>query len=118
MAAFLETWGPLRKFRKPVRDAMGNLSRPSIHMHCGKCESEQTFTTAVAWWDRYDKPHEMTVAKYTCAGCGTFGRVFFLEFGSDASVPFVRKLGQKPDWQAPIDPQVAGLLGTNEVVFR
>lgn len=115
MTEFLEEWAPLRKYRKAISQA-GVRARPSIRMQCPRCDSLQTFV---------NKPPPNTstyftlapgleLARYMCAGCNNFERLFFLQLGSD----YIRKMGQYPDWEAPLDPSLLGLLGESEAMFR
>ncbi len=127
MAEFLELWAPLRKYRKPVADDLGNMARPSIHMSCGRCRTDQTFVS-VGYEDKYGKyadryqwierPWDALVARYICAACKQYGRLFFLETGRDGDHRFIRKLGQNPDWQAAISPDVASALGNHAFLFQ
>lgn len=127
MAEFLELWAPLRKYRKPVADDLGNMARPAIRMPCAVCSTDQTFVS-VGYEDKYGKytelyqwiehPWDAFVAHYICAACGKYGRLFFLEIGGDGEHQFIRKLGQKPDWQAAIPADVASALGDHAVLFR
>ena len=77
-AVFLETYPLYRRFKLPV-SSFGTLSRPSVHMHCAECQSEQTFNMSNKYNDGYTFPSEaaygkVTWARYTCAACGTPGR--------------------------------------------
>jgi len=127
MAQFLEKWSPLRKYRKPVCDELRNMARPSIHMYCPQCESEQTFINLgsdarkgnhSSLFERVGEPFEVLLARYLCAGCKEFGRFFVLETGEVDGNQFIRKIGQKPDWEAVIEPRLLDTLGLHEAIFR
>lgn len=127
MAEFLERWAPLRRYRKPVSDELGNMARPAIHMSCAHCESEQTFINLGSQsrdgsrselYEWVDDPFDVMLAKYLCAGCQEFGRLFVLESGKADGKRFIRKIGQKPDWEVTLDTQLAKVLGTRESLFR
>jgi hypothetical protein len=125
MVQFLETWAPLRKFREPLWDSRGNRARPSIHMRCDVCNSAQTFIVCndpnsnMSWFfERIEEPFEAELWRYLCMGCRRFGRLFFLAIGTDVKGRYVRKLGQKPEWEASLDPELKRLLGESAVMFR
>jgi hypothetical protein len=123
MARFLETWAPLRKFREPVADNLGNRASPNLNMHCPRCVGTQTFVhegdPSGSPCTRVESPSYAEVWRYRCAKCRAFGRLFFLEYGKDKTGTLVvRKLGQKPEWEAPVDARLAGLLGEHEPLFK
>lgn len=123
MIEFLEEWSPLRRYWKPVVDSLGNMERPSIHMHCPQCGSGQTFVNAgsegtYSLYEWLSAPYEVYLARYLCASCQKFGRLFVLETGHVDGRGFIRKIGQKPDWEASLDANVARVLGPHEVLFR
>jgi len=127
MAEFLETWAPLRKYRKPVSDDLGNMARPPLRMPCCFCGSDQTFLSAgyedahgqhTGSYQWIERPWDALVARYICAACRMYGWLFFLETGGDGDQQFIRKLGQTPDWQAAIPDEVASALGEHATLFR
>lgn len=127
MAEFLELWPPLRKYRKPVADDLGNMARPAIRMPCAVCGFDQTFVNVgcennygqrTVRYQLIESPWNALIARYICAGCEKYGRLFFLETGGDGEHRVIRKLGQKPDWQAAISPDVASALGNQAFLFR
>src|SRR5262245_44745982 len=80
---FLQTWAPLRKFRKPIADNLSNRARPSLHMYCERCDSEQTFNIQndpnSGWFYLAIKqPYEVELWRYLCTGCRSWGRLFML----------------------------------------
>jgi len=125
-ADFFETWAPLRKFRKPIHDDLGNRSRPSIHMHCPTCASEQTYVSRndpksdINWYvELFEEPWKNAeMWRFVCMGCRRFGRLFFIESGEDERGWYQRKLGQKPEWEAAIEPELDKLLGAHAKMFR
>jgi hypothetical protein len=125
MVEFLEHWAPLRKFRRPIADDLGNRARPSLHMQCLVCGSAQTFiprddpNSKINWfYQTIEEPYDAELWRYLCMGCRRFGRLFFLERGKDQNGQYIRKLGQKPAWEASIDPQLNALLGEHAAMFR
>src|SRR3954465_13582859 len=124
MARFLETWAPLRKFREPISDSLGNRAHPSIHMYCDTCDSAQTFIAQNDphqnnfSYERIEKPYDAELWRYRCMGCRNAGRALLLATGSDGKGDYVRKLGQKPQWEAALDPELKKLLGKNAEVYR
>ena len=127
MAEFLEKWPPLRKYRKPIADELGNRARPAIHMFCANCSTERTFVNLGSqsrhgghynFYDSLPAPFDVELARYLCAACKSFGRLFVLETGETDGKSFIRKIGQKPDWEVILEDRVVQSLGTREALFR
>jgi len=96
-------------------------------MYCPRCESEQTFVNCGSQnrdkshselYELVSDPFNVLLARYLCAGCKEFGRLFILETGKADGKRFIRKIGQKPDWEAALEPRLAKALGSRETLFR
>lgn len=125
MTKFLETWAPLRKFREPVSDNLGNRARPAINMTCPICGSTQTFNiqpepnSKIRWfYETVESPFDAELWRYACMGCKRFGRLFLLEHMKDTKGIYIRKLGQKPSWEAEVPQELRNSLGVHADVFQ
>lgn len=125
MVKFLETWAPLRKYREPVSDNLGNRARPALHMACPTCGSSQTFNVQIDprseyhyFYESVESPFDAELWRYLCMGCRRFGRTFFLEYMKDERGGYIRKLGQKPEWEAEVPSQLKDSLGPHAAMFQ
>jgi len=116
---FLESYPLYRNFSAKV-GFLQHLPKPPIHMWCGLCKSEQTFTMRNEYWGNL-KSTQLYVAKgmvvlaiYSCAACNGYQRYFLLKFGEDE----VRKVGQEPPWEIGIDKNLERVLGTHADLYK
>lgn len=110
VAEFLELWAPLRKYRKPVADDLGNMACPAIYMPCGVCPIDQTFVS-VGYEDKYGKyiqryqwiehPWDAFVARYICAACRNYGRLFSSRSAVTASIGLFASLARSQTGRQP-----------------
>lgn len=109
---FLERTPLYRKFKCEVRGTLNTIPKPPIHMHCKICKSDQTFIMTNEYYGYRDpftgSAGEIVRAEYTCAGCGTYKRIFLLGFG--AKLDYVMKVGQYPPWEISIDKNLEQTL--------
>ena len=118
---FIETYPLYQKFELefPEGQRLSDLPKPSAHMHCGICDSEQTFVLWLQYgvWDHAQNCNQgerfvgrvVVEVIYRCSSCTQFRRHFLLKF--DPEDKYVMKVGQEPPWDISIDRALAKALG-------
>jgi hypothetical protein len=77
------------------------FNKPSVHMNCKICDSEQTFRMMNDYYNvTLHKGNERSSGKilyldYVCAGCLTFQRVFLIKVSENFD--YFMKVGQYPE---------------------
>jgi hypothetical protein len=139
---FLEEYPLYRKyemtFSQPIRydqifrgtrHADEVLTRPSIHMHCPVCASEQTFTMDNHYFEAFVqgmnsaspvRPTPVTAPVafiiYRCTSCRESLRHFAIKFDSENG--YVMKVGQEPPWEITMDRALEKKLATRAHYFK
>ena len=117
---FLEN-DPLYKklqFKKAI-SAAEYIPKPSIHMYCETCKSDQTFQMVNKYFENEAYIRKFLVggtvaggitrAIYRCAGCNAFTREFLLLFSQ--GLTSVKKVGQHPPWEIKVENSLSNVLG-------
>lgn len=136
---FLENYPLYKKFVTGLNPNLHNfkdLRKPSVHLHCEHCDSEQTFNMVnnydeVDYYNNNIAPDVVVRAKYQCFGCHEFIRYFFIRFGKDIleevdengekrkkDVIYVQKVGQHPAWSIEMDKQLEKELGKHSDFYK
>ncbi len=123
---FLENYALYQKFKaeipEDIRFFEKAFGKPSVHLNCLVCDSEQTFLMAT---DSYFKAsYESTTNSngkilhldYWCAGCKTFHRSFLIKVSD--KLDYFMKVGQYPALDISIDKNISKGLGTHKELFK
>ena len=117
---FLEKYPLYRKFEIDVPYLLREIPKPSIHMFCKKCDSDQTFIMTNNYQDTKDYSAkslgEIVLMEYTCAGCSMFKRHFLIKISEQHD--YVMKVGQYLPWDISIDKNIEKLLGEHAELFK
>lgn len=116
---------------------ISDIPKPAINMNCPVCDSAQTFNMinefyvqeANSPFHRNQSPNGKNFdLDYLCMGCKNFHYFFFVEFGvtitkkKDGDLAWsdgwVRKIGQKPEWNKEIDKSLVPILGKNANIYK
>lgn len=124
---FLEQAPLYRKIHIKYPDRWNEIPKPSVHMHCEKCRSDQTFQMINKYnWEGYEHgecPLEFeAMCLYKCAACGN-ERTFLLHFEAtwdqiSYQELVVTKAGQYPPWTISIDKDLARVLEEYEDTYK
>ena len=125
---FIETYPLYRKFELefPEGQRLSDLPKPSTHMHCEICDSEQTFILWLQYgaWDHAQNRNQnerfagrvVVEVIYICSSCTQFRRHFLLRF--DPAGQYVMKVGQEPAWDISIDRALEKALGDRVEYYK
>jgi hypothetical protein len=118
---FLETFPLYRKFRAEIPDTLNKVPKPAIHMHCGVCNSEQTFNMSNDYAELFQYVNvpscgQVVRACYVCSACDRFQRQFFLKIGEKKE--YVVKVGQEPSWEIEVDKNLAAMLANHADYYK
>lgn len=114
-----------------------NLPKPAIHMHCLRCDSDQTFNMTNEYYEvdhnhNQDSVGKTLRARYLCSACKQSIRLFFIHFiGSETitvknkkgedeerSIMSMMKVGQNPSWSIKMDKELEKLLGNHSDFYK
>ena len=117
----LEEYPLYRKCPVVQADTLDLLPKPSIHMACPICRSEQTFNMANEYWEsagyaNAETPGSTVRCVYACEGCKDFRRYFFLHFLPDGSG--FMKIGQFPPWEINPDSRLIRAIGDHSDYYK
>ncbi len=117
---FLEKYSLYRKFAMTLPSNYAGLTKPSIHVECPICKSEQTFNMSSDYPSGpYGSPKiqkELVLINYRCSGCGDFVRNYLVKF--DPVGGYISKVGQEPPWDITPDPVLVKVLGSREDYYK
>lgn len=120
---FLETYPLFRKFEMDLAEVpnVASLPKPSIHMYCEECESDQTFNLMNRNYDNYlsqtrTVKNSVVAALYRCSSCNNFIRYFLFKIDSNAQR--VWKVGQYPPWSITLDSTLEKMLGNHSDYYK
>lgn len=119
---FLEKYNLYQKFHMEVPPDFTNFKKPSIHLFCESCGSEQTFNM-INEYDFYRYPSdprpskgEISLLEYKCAGCNTFERKFLMKVSD--TLDYLMKVGQYPAPDISPDKALSKVLGEHKELFK
>jgi len=137
---FLETYPLYKKFELEalsVHTILRDTPRPAIHMHCGNCESEQTFNMSNQYnetdYDIDDYINDKVLRlKYVCTACNRNTIQFFvysykrIEERVDEqtgktdkyNILYVEKVGQVPAWSIEMDKNLEKELADHATLYK
>lgn len=117
----LEDYPLYRKYPKCPWVFLNLVEKPSIHMACPTCKSDQTFIMSNEYYEGY--PNINTALRglsvraiYLCVGCKQFSRYFLIRFAEDGQS--VMKVGQEPPWAIAVDKNLERMLGGHVGTYR
>lgn len=123
---FLENYPLYQKFKTKIPDHMTNFEetfgRPSVHLKCDFCDSDQTFRLVNqsyidTCYDRnYDVVGKILHLDYRCAGCSIFHRSFLIKVSD--KLDYFMKVGQYPAWDISIDKSISTVFGKHEELYK
>src|SRR3989338_632802 len=107
---FLEKFPLYTKFETPIPSTLHLITKPTIHLFCPECKSEQTFS--IGDYNGYIggistrsknpiSSGKVILAEYRCAGCSRFCRYFLIKISEDCK--YITKVGQWPPWDISMD---------------
>ncbi len=108
---------------------LGQLPKPSIHMVCSFCDSEQTFNMDGQYYDskfEQNQPvhDQIKELRYICSGCNRGLRVFLINFVFSVpdedgnSIIVLEKVGQIPPWTIKMDSGLENILGDHSILYK
>jgi hypothetical protein len=117
----LEEYPLYRKYAGCPWHSLDQVDKPTIHMYCLVCKSEQTFFMVNQYYEGYEYSNVpidgLSVrAVYRCVGCDEYSRYFFIKF--DEAGESVMKVGQDPAWSIAIEHQLERMLGPHADTYR
>lgn len=107
------------------------LPTPAINLHCGKCESTQTYNVNES--TKYTQPHGVADdnvfrLQYICTGCHNNIREFILRFQEGSVFDEesrehiyhlqMKKIGQYPAWDIAMDKELENLLSEHADFYK
>lgn len=116
--------------------SLDKLPKPAIHMHCWRCDSDQTFNMINEYYEVDHAPDVNSVgktlrARYVCSACRESTRLFFIHFGiekikekneegkdMERQVMSMMKVGQNPSWSIEMDKELEKLLGDHSDFYK
>lgn len=123
---FLENYPLYQKFKtkipKSLKDFELTFGRPSVHLNCEVCGSDQTFrldnsSYIDTTYDRtYDMDGKILHLDYLCAGCHSFHRSFLIKVSNE--LDYLMKVGQYPAWDISIGKPISTVLGKHNELFK
>lgn len=117
---FLEKFPLYKKFKCEIPQFLSKIQKPSIHMNCKVCKSEQTFIMSNEYNEigavGRSSAGAIVRVEYTCAGCGQYERIFLLKFSD--KLDYVLKVGQEPPWEISIDKNLTKVLGDHADYYK
>ena len=117
---FLEDYSLYQKYRTTVPEHLNDFKKPTIHMYCDECKSEQTFIMEGNYFDDYINLHcsagTLLYLDYLCAGCEKYYRYFLVKVSND--LDNLMKAGQYPEIDISIDKNVEIALGPHSKLLR
>lgn len=120
---FLETYGLYQKYETDVTEFLNQFKKPTIHMYCDECRSEQTFIMANHYpvnnsspTDRCSSAGKLVYLDYLCAGCEKFHMAFLIKISNNRD--YLMKTGQYPEIDISIDKSIEIALGQHSKLFR
>lgn len=121
---FLEEFPLYKKLEMQVPANLLDVPRPSINVHCGVCQSIQTFKMQNYYGILphtlinvpVDSAGKIVEARYLCSSCEKYEHVFLLKFDDEGS--FVKKAGQFPPWEISIGKDLAKVLGEHRQEYQ
>jgi hypothetical protein len=118
----LEEYPLYRKFQNPRgEEFLPRIEKPAIHMHCEKCDSEQTFLMTNHYFEGHgvhERPTHNAAChcRYVCTSCQEFERHFWIQYGPKSQ--WIMKVGQHPAWQITPDAVLEKTLGTRSHLYK
>ncbi len=117
---FFEHYPLYRKLAIELSAYLSTLPRPPLHVFCGECTSDQTFTMrnsyGVSSQSITPVAGSLAEVRYTCTACNKYSRYFFLAFGPAAE--WVMKVGQIPAWDITPDQTISAMLGNHASYYK
>jgi len=118
---FLEEYSLFRKLNTTIPKTLDLLAKPSINMHCHKCESIQTFNMKNEYYRPFgyaNVPSGNTNIQmiYICQSCKEFNREFYAYISPN--LDYIYKYGQYPEWEIKMDKNLEKTLGKHSQTFR
>ena len=116
---FLEGYSLYQKYKIDVPAYLNRFEKPTIHMYCGECESEQTFAMDNDYCNRsymINSAGKVLNLDYLCAGCENFNRGFLIKISDN--LDYLMKAGQYPEIDISVDKSVENVLGRHSKLFR
>lgn len=106
-----------------------DVPKPSIHMFCAICDSDQTFNMEGQYYNstfQQSQPihGQVKEVRYICSGCTQGLRIFLVSFlytspdGSGNSKVLLEKVGQIPSWSTAMDPELENILGDHSILYK
>ena len=110
----LEKYPLYRKYPHCLWNTLDRVDKPTVHMACASCKSDQTFEMINEYHEGFERKNVPVAglsvrAVYMCVACKMHARYFFLKFGEKSN--YVMKVGQEPPWSVAIDRDLARMLG-------
>lgn len=115
---------------------LSNLPKPAIHMHCWRCDSDQTFNMTNEYYEvdhssESNSTGKTLRARYVCSACRNSVRLFFIHFGTEEITVkdekgedveriaiSLMKVGQNPPWSIEMDTELEKLLGDHAEYYK
>lgn len=115
---FLEKYNLYQKFHAKVPDQVYYLPKPSVHLNCEICGSEQTFLGSQYYYEGNPSPLNGKILLFDCicAGCGKFHRAFLIKVSDN--LDYLIKVGQYPAPDISVDKALSKVLGKHEELFK
>jgi hypothetical protein len=111
---FLEEYPLYRKFTTFIPPDLKYFRKPSLHMSCSICKSEQTFNMTNEYIFSGARPllrrpdGKVLKLVYLCEGCREFIRMFFVYISKDTT--YFMKVGQHPAWDISVEKYISEML--------
>lgn len=122
----LENYGLYQKYKIQIPPDLTIFVRafhkPSVHLNCEICESEQTFVMRNDYYNitihlgNQESSGKILYLDYVCAGCHTFQRVFLIKVSKN--LDYFIKVGQYPEPDISIDKTLSDRLGDHKKLFQ
>jgi hypothetical protein len=117
----LEEYPLYRRYPKCPWHSLDQVDKPTIHMYCHACSSEQTFMMINEYYEGFEYSNVPLAgisvrAIYRCVGCSKYDRYFLIKF--DEAREFVMKVGQDPAWTIAVDRQLEQMLGSHTDTYK